>query len=492
MKKLVLTLATALICFFSFSQQDAVKKIASLITTNEVEAHLTFLASDEMRGRNTGSPEIDIAANYIASYFKQIGLKPAPNTTNYFQQVSMISTRPPSGAILAVENQQFKLNDDLVLLSGQNLSVTGDIVFIGYGTRDEMEKASVKGKIVVAFAGTAEEPNIAKAFLSDGPAKNKIAAELGAVALIEILAIPGMPWGNLVGFISRERLTLKQEGGDIPHLWMKNTDHEVIKKLQESRKSTGSLTVSGSGNKLIADKNVAAVVEGTDPKLRNEYIVISAHYDHVGVTKVAGREDSIYNGARDNAIGTVGMMATAKYFAQHPPKRSVLFLALTAEEKGLLGSAWYAAHPLVPLNKTVFNFNCDGAGYNDKTIATVIGLERTTAEADISKACEAFGLKATQDPVPEQNLYERSDNYNFAVKGIPAIDFAPGVKAFDEELMKYYHQPADEVATLDFDYLIKYFRAYVYANHLISNNAQTPSWKAGDKFEEAAKKLYGK
>src|SRR5690606_38514257 len=100
------------------------------------------------------------------------------------------------------------------------------------------------------------------------------------------------------------------------------------------------------------------------------------------------------------------------------------------------------------------------------TRVTIIGLERTTAEADLNKACEAFGLKATRDPVPEQNLFDRSDNVNFAVKGIPAIDFAPGITAFDQELMKYYHQPADEVSTLDFDYLVKYFRAYVYANYL--------------------------
>jgi Zn-dependent M28 family amino/carboxypeptidase len=147
---------------------------------------------------------------------------------------------------------------------------------------------------------------------------------------------------------------------------------------------------------------------------------------------------------------------------------------------------------VVPLNKTVFNFNCDGAGYNDVTMATIIGMERTTAEADLAKACQAFGLKAAVDPVPEQNLFERSDNYNFAVKGVPAITFAPGTKAFDADLMKYYHQPADEVGSLDFDYLVKYFRAYVYANILLANNPAAPTWKAGDKFEAESKKLYGK
>ncbi len=186
------------------------------------------------------------------------------------------------------------------------------------------------------------------------------------------------------------------------------------------------------------------------------------------------------------------MLATAKYLSQYPPKRSVLFVAWTAEEKGLLGSKYYSENPVIPMKQTVFNFNCDGAGYNDITAATIIGMERTTAENDLSKACQAFGLKATVDPVPEQNLFERSDNYYFAVKGVPAISFSPGVKSFDAELMKYYHKQADEVSSLDFDYLIKYFRAYVYSNVLLSSNPKVPVWKSGDKFEAEAKKLYGK
>jgi Zn-dependent M28 family amino/carboxypeptidase len=212
----------------------------------------------------------------------------------------------------------------------------------------------------------------------------------------------------------------------------------------------------------------------------------------VGVSRRGNQQDSIFNGARDNAIGVTGLLATARYLSTYRPKRSVLFIAFTAEEKGLLGSRYYAQNPVIPLNQCIFNFNCDGAGYNNTTIATVIGMERTTAEGILAKACEAFGLKAAIDPVPEQNLFERSDNLHFAEKGIPAITFAPGITAFDAEVNKYYHQPADEVNSLDFDYLLKYFRAYVYANVLLANAPQPPVWKPGDKFEVAAKKLYGK
>lgn len=491
MKKAILILLTFFVLTTSYGQKkSADEMITKIITKADAEAHLTFLAADEMRGRETGSPEIDIAANYIASYFRQLGIKPAPGAEQYFQKVEFQKVAPASIVQFTVQGHVFKIMEEVSFFEGNDVDISGEIVFVGYGSKEDFESADLKGKIVVALSGTAGENNVMKAFLSDAPDKNVLAKEAGALALVEIVSTPGIPWPNIAGFLSQERLSLKKEGG-ITHLWMKNSDHAVITALKETRKSTGSLTVAGTKINYTFGKNVVAVIDGTDPKLKNEYLIISAHYDHLGVKRKPNETDSIYNGARDNAIGTVGLMATAKFLSMYPPKRSVLFLAVTAEEKGLLGSSWYADHPLIPLKQCVFNFNCDGAGYNDKSIATVVGLERTTAQADLTKGCEAFGLTAALDPVPEQNLYERSDNFNFAVKGIPAINFAPGVKAFDDELTKYYHQASDEVSSLDFDYLIKYFRAYVYTNYLLSNAPKAPSWKPGDKFEAAGKKLYG-
>jgi hypothetical protein len=490
MKKTILSLLAFFVIIASYGQKKPVDEmITKVITKADAEAHLIFLAADEMRGRDTGSPESDIAANYIASYFRQLGIKPAPGADQYFQKVEFQKVTPASAIQLTIQDKVFKVKEDISLFVGNDIDVTGEIVFVGYGKNEDFKSADLKGKIVVALSGTAGENDINKAFLSDSPEKNVLAREAGALALVEIVSTPGIPWPNIAGFLSQERMSLKKEGG-ITHLWMKNSDHAVITALKETKKSSGSLKVAGTKIKYTVGRNVAAVIEGTDPKLKNEYLIISAHYDHVGVKSKLNETDSIYNGARDNAIGTVGLMETAKFMAMYPSKRSVLFLAVTAEEKGLLGSSWYADHPLIPLKQCVFNFNCDGAGYNDKTIATVVGLERTTAQADLTKGCEAFGLKATLDPVPEQNLYERSDNFSFAVKGIPAINFAPGTKSFDAELLKYYHQPADEVSSLDFDYLIKYFRAYVYTNYLLANAPKAPSWRAGDKFEAAGKKLY--
>lgn len=474
----------------AFSQKSPVTEITKTIRTEEAEAHLQFLSADEMRGRETGSAELEIAANYIASFFRQIGLKPAPGMNNYFQPVELVDISPAKEAYLQIDTSTFRLKENLLVMGGENISWQGNFIYVGYGSKEEITNA-VKGKMVVALAGSKEMANPMEVF-SITSEKASRARMLGAAGLIEIVVSLPIPWPGLVNYFSGNVRTELNQESNFPLLWIKSTENGIIEKLKSQPAVTGNMKVAGININKIATKNVIGVLEGSDPKLKEEYLLISAHYDHVGVAKNKAGQDSIYNGARDNAIGTVGMMQTAKLLSAFPPKRSVVFIALTAEEKGMLGSQWYAEHPLIPLNKTIFNFNCDGAGYNDKTIVTVNGLEKTTAEEFLSAACTAFGLKATLDPVPEQNLYERSDNISFARKGVPAINFAPGIKAFDQDLMKYYHQPADEFASLDMEYLTRYFRAYAYANYLIANSAKAPYWKPGEKYEVAAKELYKK
>jgi Zn-dependent M28 family amino/carboxypeptidase len=201
--------------------------------------------------------------------------------------------------------------------------------------------------------------------------------------------------------------------------------------------------------------------------------------------------DSIYNGARDNAVGTVAVINAAKFFAKNPPKRSVLIALWTAEEKGLLGSAYFANNPLVPLDKVIYNLNIDNAGYNDTSIITVIGLGRTSADFLIEEAVADFGLVAKADPAPEQGLYDRSDNVNFARKGIPAPSFTLGFTAFDDEINKYYHKAADDVASFDLNYAKLYWKSYILSAQKIANWSETPTWAAGDKYEEVSKELYG-
>ncbi len=330
MKKFILLLI--LLSFVACAQSE---KQLTIETVNkaEIEGHIYFLAADEMRGRATGTPEIDIAAIYLASEFRKYGVEPVDGS--YFQEISFMR-----------------------------------------------------------------------------------------------------------------------------------------------RDST-----------IMTGKNVVGIVEGTDPELKDEFILYSAHYDHIGVRNT-GQPDSIFNGARDNAVGTVTVLSAAENIAKYPTRRSAIFILWTAEEMGLRGSRYFAENPLIPLQNIVYCFNSDNGGYNDTSIATIVGLGRTTAEADIRQACEAFGLRAIDDPAGEQGLFDRSDNVNFARKGIPAPTFSLGFTAFDEEIMKYYHQVADEPDNLDYEYLEKFFRSYVLACRLIANNPETPFWVENDKYYNAGKALY--
>ncbi len=489
MKRISCLLTFALISASLFAQKKPIQEIESLVTRAEVEAPLTFLAADEMRGRDTGSRELDIAANYIASNFQALGLKTLPGADKYFQSVDLLRTEPFTAGELKVGADAFNLKEHFVVLDGSTSDWNGEFVYVGYGAASEMP-ADVKGKMVVSIAGAQGAKGVNEIYITSMEKFERVKAA-GAAGLIEYFVTVPFPWPALVNYFGSTPKVAINTGGGAPHLWMKDSELPGMMAVKEKKATTGSLKVQAGKRQVIPSKNVVARIEGTDPKLKEEYLVISAHYDHVGVG-AKKNQDSIYNGARDNALGTVGMMTAAKFFSKFPPKRSVVFMALTAEEKGLLGSAWYAEHPLVPLEKTIFDLDCDGAGYNDTTVTTVIGLERTSAEIDIAKACTTFGLKAIKDPVPQENLYERSDNYNFAKKGVPAVDFAPGVTAFDAEIIKYYHQPADETGSLNYNYLVKFYRAFVYANYLIANGPQAPKWTPGDKFEPVGKALYKK
>ncbi|MDX1640508.1 MAG: M28 family peptidase [Balneolaceae bacterium] len=252
-------------------------------------------------------------------------------------------------------------------------------------------------------------------------------------------------------------------------------------KIQVPRRDTSA---------TIPSQNVIGVIEGSDPDLKEEYLLLSAHYDHVGIGPATAEGDSIYNGARDNAVGVATVMAAGKYFADHPPKRSMLLALWTAEEMGLIGSRMFVEDPAVPLEQIIYNLNIDGAGYNDTTKVTIVGLERTDAQPLFETAVQEFGLEAIPSPVPELNLFNRSDNVHFARKGIPAPTFSLGFTSFNEELQYFYHQPTDESDTVDFDYVTNYVRAYVLAAQKIANAENAPFWNVGDEYEEAGRKLY--
>jgi Zn-dependent M28 family amino/carboxypeptidase len=326
----------------------------------------------------------------------------------------------------------------------------------------------------------------------------QIAQEKGAVAVIELYRLP-FPWEFFKLFFNKENLVVadqeNKEDNSIVYGWIKEKEEDdTIKNLQDGKKVKSQIASSGFIEKDCRSQNVIGVIEGTDPVLKEEYIIITAHYDHVGTGKNGGGayspEDSIFNGARDNAMGTVALMAAAKSLALQPIKRSVIILAVTGEELGLLGSQYYAEHPIIPLEKTIFNLNTDGAGYNDVSYVSVVGYGRTGTDELIDASANVFGLEVFPNPAPEQNLFDRSDNVSFAQKGVPAVCFSPGMTSFDDTVAKYYHQVADNPDTIDFDYLHKFCQSLARAARLIGDREELPQWKAGDKYEEAGKSLY--
>jgi hypothetical protein len=460
-----------------------------IVTQPEIEAHLAFLAADEMRGRNAGSPELMIAGNYIRTFFKIHGLKTITGAENYFQPVDQVKNLPPAKAEAQVGDQHYTFKENLLVLEGDSTQWSGEMIYVGYGSPDDLLKYDLKGKIVLALAGSKDAENLQKVFSAS---KEKIASvkQAGALGLVEMMVLPQAPWPALVNYLSQPQWGIKKEGKTIPHLWVKPADLEAI-KFREAETVKGSIVIEGKRTVSIPGRNVVGLIEGTDPKLKEEYIIVTGHYDHIGVQKSKDNPDSIFNGARDNAIGTVALLQTAKYLSKNPPKHSVLIVALTSEEKGLLGSQWYTEHPLIPLNKHILSINCDGVGFNDKTILTSISLGRTSTDDIVTKAAKAYGLNVGGDPDPKENFFERSDQVSFARKGIPAIKLQPGLARMDDEIRKYYHRQADEVASLDFEYLTRFYRTFVYAVQLMANETKRPTWKAGDKFEETFKKLYG-
>ncbi|GAB3708581.1 M20/M25/M40 family metallo-hydrolase [Spirosoma flavus] len=466
----------------------------------DVEAHMRFLASDELQGRRTGEPGNRVAARYIAEQFRQLGLKPAATLegkSDYFQPVTLEKVKAATSASLLIGKDTLKLGKDLVVMAGDPTDVTGEVIYVGYGLtdgEDGYKGRDVKGRIVVAQGGSPEAKGPGEIFRASTQ-KRKLAAEKGASALIELYS-ESIPWGMVNQYFTREQVALATTDGrskPVMHLWLNNANNQY-KQLKDAGQSI-TLRSSGRPAMAISSANVAGIIEGTDPKLKNEYVILSAHFDHVGMGKQGGGSyqptDSIFNGARDNAIGTVAILEAAKALTQQRPKRSVLVLALTGEEVGLLGSRFYAEHPLVPLKQTVFDLNTDGAGYSDTTIISVIGLERTGAKAEIEAGAKAFGLGVFADPAPEQGLFDRSDNVNFAAKGVPAPDFAPGFKSFDAEIAKYYHQATDNPESLNFSYVLRFCQAYAHTARLIADRATRPQWSPGDKYEAAGKALYG-
>jgi len=467
----------------------------------EYAAHLRFLASDEMRGRMTGTPWLEVAARYVAEQFRSAGLVPPPGVPGFLQNIPLARRTPPATGQIVLGGDTLRQGKGMMIRNGGSLDWNGGYVYVGYGTVDpehtidDYKGVDLKGKVAVAKFGAATGSDFFGSLTSLSEKKRQFAAEHGAVALVELYGGP-REWRLLLSFLGRSGLDIQSGSGEFVHFLVEDTAGALASKAELQKISVGSIQTPGIRVETTKTSNVIGLVRGSDPKLRDEYVLLTAHYDHIGTRAPRGgapATDTIYNGARDNAMGTVALIAAARSFITQPPKRSVLIAALTGEEVGGFGSRYLAEHPPVPMDHIVFDLNSDGAGFDDTTIVTVVGLERTTAQEAIVKGAKRYGLVAIKDPVPEQNLFNRSDNTKFASLGVPAPTFSAGFHAFGDEINKYYHQPADEAGDdFNFSYFVKFCKAYVHSARLISDMTEAPFWTPGDSYEKAGRKLYNK
>ncbi|PQB04906.1 M28 family peptidase [Aureitalea marina] len=496
MKQLITVMIMALFTVAGWTQTD-MELAQSTVTQDKIKGHIYFLADDLLEGRETGTQGNKIAAAYLANTLRSYGVKPNPESGNFYQEVILQKTTPHTRIELKLGGKAVK---NTVVLAGNKINYTGGAVFVGHGLEDDYKGKNVKGKIVFMRAGGPDGGTAQQAFRLRKQ-KEALAKEKGAISMIEFLQAEENMWGYIEHNFNTDRLGMKDPEKikkeqtvkgemNFTYLWIKDEFGQLAVNMEKNPEQPVQLLVSGSQKIPVKTQNVIGWVEGTDPELKNEFIIYSAHYDHVGIGTPDETGDAIYNGARDNAVGTTTVLSMAENLAKHPTKRSALFILFTGEEKGLLGSKYYVENPVLPLNQMVYCFNSDNGGYNDTSLATIIGLPRTTAEQNIKDAVSAFGLTAIDDPAAEQGLFDRSDNVNFAAVGIPAPTFSLGFRSFDGEVTKYYHQPGDHADSMDYDYLEKFFKSYVLAGRMIANDPQTPFWTAGDKYEEAGKELY--
>lgn len=467
----------------------------------EVAGQMHFLASDFLQGRRTGSGGNVIAANYIASQLRAYGYAPIDNGS-YFQEVPLVETSSPVSGHLKAGDFSFTQGKDLLLMKGPEVAAATELIFANYGWvdqqtgHDDYADLNVKGKIVITRPGIPGDAGQSGVFRGVRE-KAEMAAARGAVAVVELYLL-SFPWQSFKGYFGGSRMSLDDgnNGSPIPYGFVKAGDDFLPTVQAEKKGLRGEMASSGMNKQPVKSRNVGGILRGTDPELKDEYMIMTAHFDHVGVGKQGGGpftpEDSIFNGARDNAFGTISLLQAAKAFADVRTRRSVIILAVTGEEMGLLGSKHYADNPLVPLEKTVFNFNTDGAGYDDTASVSLIGANRTGIDLQVAIAAETFGKGVINDPAPDQNLYDRSDNVSFSAKGVPSLTFSGGTTGFSDEIMRYYHQAGDNPETIDMTYLKEYCQAFTLAARLIANRDVRPYWVDGDKYEEVGDRLYNK
>ncbi len=515
------------------------------ISGERIRAHVRFLSHDLLEGRGIGTRGEALTTEYLATQFALIGARPAGENGSWFQTVPLIGIHTqPQAQLAAVRGGRTLALRWLEDFVGSSLrqrpleQFEAEAVFVGHGIQapeygwDDFKGADVRGKILVLFTNepSSTDPQFfggrALTYYGRWTYKFEQALRVGALGALIIHTTPtaGYPWGVVRGSWGREQPFVKlapgepalalagwitQEAGDKLLALAGHSVTELLKASESRDFKPIPLGVRLRGRlpakiREIRTRNVAASIPGSDPELKSEAVIFTAHWDHLGVGEPVNG-DPIYNGAVDNATGCGVLLEIARAWAalEQKPRRSALFLAVTAEEGGLRGSEYYAQHPIVPPGKTAAALNFDAFHPLGLVRSVVVaGAERTTLYPVVEQVARRLGLEIKPDPRPEQGSYYRSDHFPLAKAGIPAFsvhqggDFIGKDKDFAERVFRefnarHYHQPSDEYREeWDFAGLELIARFGLLVGLETANLDRLPTWKAGDEFLPARERSF--
>jgi Zn-dependent M28 family amino/carboxypeptidase len=513
------------------------------VSPERIRAHVKFLSSDLLEGRGVGARGGDLATEYLASQLALAGAKPIGDNKTYFQNFTLIGANPQPSSLLTMTanglSTPFKWLDEFVGVTYAqipNPSFDADAVFVGHGITapefkwDDYAGIDVHGKVVVLFTGEppSDDPKFfggkALTYYGRWTYKYEEATRHGAIGAIIIHTTPtaSYGWDVVRSSWGREDQQVKLQGGE-PSLmlagWVtteagqkiaesvgKNVD-DLLKMADTRGFKAMPLPVRFRGNlpttiRETKTRNVVGIFEGSDPVLKSEAVIFSAHWDHLGIGP-AVKGDSIYNGAADNATGCGIVLELARAWAALPqkPRRSAVFLFVSAEESGLRGSNYYGEHPVIPAAKTAVALNFDQFQPWGRTKdVVIIGADRTTVYPVIQEALKRFNFTLSPDPNPSAGHFYRSDHFSFARVGIPAFSIdggedilgkpaGTGHKLRDEFDEARYHQPSDEYSEdWDFTGMAYYARFGMLIGINTANLPKLPTWMPGDEFLPAREK----
>jgi len=518
-------LLALLLCSPAFAQQDS--------AAGNIKADMAYLASDRLKGREAGTPEYDIAARYVADRMKRIGLVPKGDSNGlgggYFQHVPLLAYRATDPGTMILHD---KSGHTVPLVFGADYVVSGyglspslkmdaPLVFVGYGLvapehhRDDYAGLDARGKIVVALSGApkflqTEE----RAYYRSSRVKLAAALAHGAAGFVSIGTLTGerlYPFANTVRQYQSWDMTWVQPDGT-PFFAVKLPGLAGI-SASGARKLLGPDTgkiltaaetkdgvVKGfvlpwslkaelhSEIKKVESENIVGLLPGSDPRLKDQYVVLSAHLDHIGITPPVNG-DSINNGALDNASGVSTTLEVARLFEGKPARRSVLFLIDTAEEKGLIGAEFFAHNPTVPPSAIVADVDLDMPILTyDFTDVLAFGADRSSIGPSVRRAAAGMNIQLSPDPEPDEGIFTRSDHYRFVEQGVPAVflatGFANGGEAAIRFFMKnHYHKPSDDLSQpIRYDMGAKFARLNCAVTRELADSDARPSWNKGDFF----------